>query len=78
MERPCGARNGVESWKEAYKWIRQKGEQEEQGEYGHLGSYKWFTRRQFFVIEFIVQEAMGSEVPVNHFACNKLEKLAIG
>jgi hypothetical protein len=30
-----------------------------------------------FVREFVEQETMGSEVLVNRFACDKLEKLAI-
>ncbi len=37
----------MESWKIAYKWVRQKGQHEEQEEGGHLGSYKWSTRFYF-------------------------------
>ena len=67
----------MESRKEAYKWFVQKGQQEEQEEDGQLGIYKSSSKNFSFGIRFAKHKAMGSEVPVTRFACNKLEKLAI-
>jgi hypothetical protein len=67
----------VESRKEAYKWFVKKGAARRTRGRRSTGHLQIVVKTFSFGIRFAKHKAMGSEVPVTSFACNKLEKLAI-